>query len=162
MGAVTICSDFGAPQNKVSYCFPIYLPWNDDSVVKNQPANAEDMGLIPEDPTCQTNRACAPQLLRLCSGAWKPQLLKPAWPRARAPQQEKPPATRSLRAATLVAPLTATRESLCSNQDPAQPKISKWNLKKEKQWLNAPLNKIIPQLYCSLSLLLLSYQHVHH
>ena len=32
MAAVTICSDFGAPQNKVSYCFhyfPIYLPWND-------------------------------------------------------------------------------------------------------------------------------------
>ena len=29
MAAVTICSDFGAPQNKVShyfYCFPIYLP----------------------------------------------------------------------------------------------------------------------------------------
>ena len=32
MAAVTICSDFGAPQNKVSYCFhcfPIYLPWSD-------------------------------------------------------------------------------------------------------------------------------------
>ena len=23
------CSDFGAPQNKVSHCFPIYLPWSD-------------------------------------------------------------------------------------------------------------------------------------
>ena len=32
MAAVTICSDFGAPQNKVSHCFhcfPIYLPWSD-------------------------------------------------------------------------------------------------------------------------------------
>ena len=32
MAAVTICSEFGAPQNKVSHCFhcfPIYLPWND-------------------------------------------------------------------------------------------------------------------------------------
>ena len=32
MAAVTICSDFGAPQNKVCHCFhcfPIYLPWND-------------------------------------------------------------------------------------------------------------------------------------
>ena len=32
MAAVTIRSDFGAPQNKVShcfYCFPIYLPWCD-------------------------------------------------------------------------------------------------------------------------------------
>ena len=32
MSAITICSDFGAPQNKVSHCFhcfPIYLPGND-------------------------------------------------------------------------------------------------------------------------------------
>ena len=29
MAAMTICSDFGAPENKVSHCFPIYLPWND-------------------------------------------------------------------------------------------------------------------------------------
>ena len=32
--AVTICSDFGAPQNKVSHhfhCFPICLPWGDGS-----------------------------------------------------------------------------------------------------------------------------------
>ena len=30
--SVTICSDFGAPQNKVCHCvhcFPIYLPWSD-------------------------------------------------------------------------------------------------------------------------------------
>ena len=30
--AVIICSDFGAPQNKVCHCFhcfPIYLPWSD-------------------------------------------------------------------------------------------------------------------------------------
>ena len=32
MAAVTICSDFAAPKNKISHCFhffPIYLPWND-------------------------------------------------------------------------------------------------------------------------------------
>ena len=29
MAAVTICSDFGASRNKVSHCFPIYLPWSD-------------------------------------------------------------------------------------------------------------------------------------
>ena len=32
MAAVIICSDFGAPQNKVCHClhgFPIYLPWSD-------------------------------------------------------------------------------------------------------------------------------------
>ena len=28
MAAVTICSDFGAPKNKVWHCFPIYLPWS--------------------------------------------------------------------------------------------------------------------------------------
>ena len=32
MAAITVCSDFGAPQNKVSHCihcFPICLPWSD-------------------------------------------------------------------------------------------------------------------------------------
>ena len=32
MAAVTICSDFGAQENKISHCFhcfPIYLPWSD-------------------------------------------------------------------------------------------------------------------------------------
>ena len=29
MAEFTICSDFGAPKNKVSHCFPIYLPWSD-------------------------------------------------------------------------------------------------------------------------------------
>ena len=32
MVAVTVCSDFGAPQNKISHCLhcvPIYLPWSD-------------------------------------------------------------------------------------------------------------------------------------
>ena len=29
MAAVTICSDFGTPQNKVCHCYPIYLPWSD-------------------------------------------------------------------------------------------------------------------------------------
>ena len=31
MAAITICSDFGAPKNKVwhcFHCFPIYLPWS--------------------------------------------------------------------------------------------------------------------------------------
>ena len=31
MTAITICSDFGAPQNKFNHCFhcfPIYLPWS--------------------------------------------------------------------------------------------------------------------------------------
>ena len=32
MAAVTICSDFGTPKNKVCHCFPIYLPWSDGTV----------------------------------------------------------------------------------------------------------------------------------
>ena len=34
MVAVTICSDFGAQENKVCHClhcFPIYLPWSDET-----------------------------------------------------------------------------------------------------------------------------------
>ena len=33
MAAVTICGDFGAPQNKICHCFhcfPIYFPWSDE------------------------------------------------------------------------------------------------------------------------------------
>ena len=36
MASVAICSDFGAPQNKVCHCFhcfPIYLPWSDETRV---------------------------------------------------------------------------------------------------------------------------------
>ena len=32
MAAVTVCHDFGAQENKISYCFhcfPVYLPWSD-------------------------------------------------------------------------------------------------------------------------------------
>ena len=29
MATVTICSDFGAPKNKVWHCFHIYFPWSD-------------------------------------------------------------------------------------------------------------------------------------
>ena len=38
MAAVTICSDFGAPKNKVWHCFqcfPIYFPWSDGTVVSS-------------------------------------------------------------------------------------------------------------------------------
>ena len=34
MAAVTVCSDFGAKENKVSHCFhfpPFYLPWHDET-----------------------------------------------------------------------------------------------------------------------------------
>ena len=46
-------------------------------VVKNLPANAGDLGLIP-DPMCHgATKPRAPQLLSLCSTAWKPRLPSP-------------------------------------------------------------------------------------
>ena len=55
MAAVTICSDFGAPQNKVSHCFhciPIYLPWSDGTKTAGRNINnlryAEDTTLMAE------------------------------------------------------------------------------------------------------------------
>ena len=43
MAAVTICSDFGAQENKVSHCFSIYLPWSDGARDWNaKVSNAEE------------------------------------------------------------------------------------------------------------------------
>ena len=68
----------------------LYVDFPCGAVVKNPPANAGDMGL--------SNWAHAPQLLSLPSRARKLQLLslcaattEASAPRARAPQQEKPP-----------------------------------------------------------------------
>ena len=70
-------------------------------MVKNPPANAGDTGSSPgpgRSHMPQSNQACAPQLLSLCSRAREPQLLSPRatatearTSRARALQQEKPP-----------------------------------------------------------------------
>ena len=71
------------------------------TVVKNPPANAGDTGSSPglgRSHMPQSNEACAPQLLSLCSRARGPQLLslhatttEAHAPRACTPQQEKPP-----------------------------------------------------------------------
>ena len=70
-------------------------------MVKTPPANAGDTGSGPgpgRSHMPQSNQARAPQLLSLRSRAREPQLLSPRAtttealaPRARAPQQEKPP-----------------------------------------------------------------------
>ena len=70
-------------------------------MVKNPPANAEDTGSIPgpgRSHMPRSNWTREPQLLSLRSRACEPQLLSPRAttteahaPRARAPQQEKPP-----------------------------------------------------------------------
>ena len=52
------------------------------SVVKNPSSNAGDMGSIPDPRRShmpQSNKACAPRLLSLCSRTWK---LRPRSPRA--------------------------------------------------------------------------------
>ena len=71
------------------------------AVVGNPPANAGDTGSSPGPGGShmpQSNSVCASQLLSLCSRAREPQVLSPhattteaRVPRARAPQQEKPP-----------------------------------------------------------------------
>ena len=48
------------------------------SVIKNSPANARGMGLIPgpgRSHMQRSNQVYAPQLLNLCSRAWESQLL---------------------------------------------------------------------------------------
>ena len=42
MAAITICSDFGAPQNKVWHCFPIYFPWSDGTKCHDHNQNNHD------------------------------------------------------------------------------------------------------------------------
>ena len=47
MAAITICSDFGAPQNKVWHCFHcflIYLPWSDGT-------RCHDLSFLNVEPT---------------------------------------------------------------------------------------------------------------
>ena len=44
MAAITICSDFGAQENKVSHCFPIYLPWSDGT-------RCHDLSFLNVEPT---------------------------------------------------------------------------------------------------------------
>ena len=80
------------------------------SVVESPPANAGDMGLIPDlggSHMARGNWALVPQLLTLCSMASKPRLLKPMNPGAFAVQQEKPLQWEG-RTATRKYPLLAT------------------------------------------------------
>ena len=44
MAAITICSDFGAPKNKVCHCFPIYFPWSDGT-------RCHDLSFLNAEPT---------------------------------------------------------------------------------------------------------------
>ena len=107
------------------------------SVVKNSPANARDTGSlsgrgIPH--MLWSNKACAPQLLSLCSRAGEPRLLSPRAPTTEAcaprtcvAQQEKPPqwethAPQLGRSSCL----PQLEKCLHSKEDPEQPKINRW------------------------------------
>ena len=78
MAAVTICSDFGAQENKVCHvfhCFPIYLPWSDvtgwASLIAQLVKNLPEMQKTPvrflgwEDPL-ETGKATHSSIL-----AWR-------------------------------------------------------------------------------------------
>ena len=77
------------------------LDFSGGALVKNLPANAGDTGSSPgpgRSHVLRSNWAHVPQLLNLHSRAREPQLLSPCAttteahaPRARAPQQGKPP-----------------------------------------------------------------------
>ena len=80
----------------------VCLSWDfpGGAMVKNLPTSAGDTGSVPcpgRSHMSRSNLARVPQLLSLCSGACKPQLLSPHAtiteahvPRGRAPQQQKP------------------------------------------------------------------------
>ena len=108
------------------------------SVVKKPPGNTGS--LIWEDPTCHcapkpvchNHCVCAPEPRNCNHWAHIPQVLKPVQPWA--PQQEKPPATRSLHTTLWSSPSSPQLDkSLCSNEDPAQPKVNTSTFKKESR-----------------------------
>ena len=92
------------------------------SVVKKQPANAEDMSSIPGPGRSHlpwSNEAHEPQLLSLCSRSQGLQLLQQslsALEPVSAPQQDKSPHWEALE--------LQLERSPRSHKDPAQPKIN--------------------------------------
>ena len=115
-------------------------------MVKNRPASNRcklDRSLIQEDPMCHgvakpTHHnywACALEARSHNCWAHVPWLLKPTCLRACAQQQEKPLQWEALTLPLENSPCSLHLEkSLCSNKDPAQPKINKQNLKKKWKW----------------------------
>ena len=77
-------------QNTIKSNVPVFPG---DSVVKNPPANAGDMGLTPGLGNLKCRGATKPVIHHYWPCALEPrscQLLKPASPRGHATQQEKP------------------------------------------------------------------------
>ena len=97
------------------------------SGVKKMPAKPGDTGLIPDLGRSHipwSSYSHAAQLLSLCSRAQEPPLLRPTWPRAPAPQ-EAPQWEAHWQQLESIPCLPQLEKNLCSNKDPAQPKINK-------------------------------------
>ena len=97
------------------------------TVVKNPPASTGDTDSIPDSGRPHmlwSNSPYAPQPSGLCSRAQEPQLLKPAHPRACAPQP-KPCNKQPMNGNEGRDALAAKRQQPCSNEDPPQPKRNK-------------------------------------
>ena len=86
--------------------------------------------LVWEDPTC----CRATKSTHHSYWAYAPQLLKLTCPRVRAPQQEKSPQWEASEPQLKSSPCSPQlQKSLCSSEDPAQPKIKKYFKKKRKE-----------------------------
>ena len=91
------------------------------SVDKNPPANAGDIGLIPDlgrSYRLRGSKCYVPQLLSLCSRAWEPELPKPLHPLASDPPPEKPLQGEAWQ--QQLETLAPTREKPKSNENPMQ------------------------------------------
>ena len=68
MAAVTICSDFGAPQNKVFHCFPI----NVSNIIENEDHGIWSHHFMEKQwKQCQTLFWGAPKSLQMVTEAMK-------------------------------------------------------------------------------------------
>ena len=79
MAAIAICSDFGAPNNKVCHCFhcfPIYLPWSDG-------ARCHDLSFLNVERWTIKKAECRTDAFEL--RCWR-RLLRVPWPARRSNQ----------------------------------------------------------------------------
>ena len=87
MAAVTICSDFGAPQNKVWHCFhwfPIYFPWSDgkwglENITTNKASGSDG---IPVELFQILKDDAVKGLHSICQQIWKTQQWPQDWKRS--------------------------------------------------------------------------------
>ena len=89
MAAVTICSDFGAPPNKVCHCFTIYLLWNDEKRQRNQRSNCQHLldhwrsKIVPEKHLFLLYWLCQSLIVWItihCGKFWKRWEYQTTWP----------------------------------------------------------------------------------